>query len=72
MLAPNRAFFNPAKGTLDIENHGVAPDIELELSPALWRAGRDAQLEKAVETAMQSLKRNPPVRPKHPKYPVHP
>jgi tricorn protease len=71
MLAPNRAFFNPRKGILDIENHGVAPDIEVEFTPAAWRAGRDPQLEKAVQVALEELKRNPPPRPVRPKYPIH-
>ncbi len=71
MLAPNRAFFNPRKGTLDIENYGVAPDIEVENTPAAWRAGRDLQLEKAVQVALEELKKNPPPRPLRPKSPTH-
>jgi tricorn protease len=69
--APNRAFFNPKKGVLDIENNGVAPDIAVELTPADWRAGRDPQLEKAVQVALESLQKNPPVAPKRPQYPSY-
>lgn len=69
--ASNRAFFNPRKGTLDIENYGVAPDIEVENTPAAWRAGRDLQLEKAVQVALEALKKNTPPRVLRPKPPVH-
>jgi tricorn protease len=71
MLAPNRAFFNPQTGAFDIENHGVAPDVEVELTPALVRAGRDTQLEKAVQLALEQLKKNPPAIPKRPKPPTY-
>ncbi len=71
MAAPNRGFFNPKKGVWDIENHGVAPDVEVEYSPAAIRAGRDPQLERAVQIALDELKKNPPVGPKRPKYPVY-
>lgn len=72
MLAPNRAFFNPRKGMLDIENRGVSPDIEVELLPAEWRKGHDTQLEKAVRVALDSLRRNPPEPPKRPVSPAYP
>jgi len=71
MLAPNRGFFNPQTGAWDIENHGVAPDVEVELTPALARTGRDPQLEKAVQLALERLRKNPPAAPKRPKYPVY-
>lgn len=71
MSAPNRGFFNPKKGTWDIENNGVAPDVEVELTPAAVRAGRDPQLEKAVQIAMEELKKQQTIAPKKPKYPVY-
>jgi tricorn protease len=71
MAAPNRGFFNPKKGTWDIENHGVAPDIEVEMNPAAVRAGHDPQLEKAVQIALEELKKTPAVAVKKPKYPVY-
>ena len=50
-----------------MENHGIAPDIEVELDPKLVREGHDPQLERAVEVAMQSLKKHPlPTYPKPP------
>jgi tricorn protease len=64
VTAPRLAFWNP-DGTWDVENHGVAPDIEVELDPKAWREGRDPQLEKAVEVALEELRQNP--IPKHQK-----
>jgi tricorn protease len=66
---PNLAFYNP-NGTWDVENHGVPPDIEVELDPKAVREGHDPQLEKAVEVVMDLLKKNPlPPPPHHPPYP---
>ena len=42
------------------ENRGVASDFELEIMPADWRAGRETQLEKAVQLVMDVLKRVKP------------
>ena len=68
VTAPRFAFFT-TEGTWDVENHGVAPDIDIEMDPAAWRQGHDTQLEKAVEVAMQDLAKNPPQPIKHPAYP---
>jgi tricorn protease len=59
-------------GRWDSENEGVAPDIEVEEDPALWRQGHDPQLERAVAHLMDELKRNPPPKYKRPPYPVMP
>jgi tricorn protease len=70
VTAPNFAFYTP-EGKWEIENHGVAPDVEIELDPKAWREGRDIQLEKAVSWLMEELKKNPqkPVqRPPYPNY----
>jgi tricorn protease len=53
-----------------VENEGVPPDIEVEQLPALLIAGRDPQLEKAIEVALQQLRDNPVVTPKRPSFPV--
>jgi tricorn protease len=68
VTAPRVAFFS-AKGEWAVENIGVAPDIEIDLDPKAWRAGRDPQLEKAVEVVMGTLKKNPAPSPKRPAYP---
>jgi tricorn protease len=68
---PDWGWYNPVKGIWDIENRGVAPDAELEITPADWRADRDPQLERAVEIALQELKKRPPAQPRRPAYPVY-
>jgi tricorn protease len=68
---PNRAAYNPNTGSWDIENFGITPDIEVEILPKDWLAGRDPQLEKAVEVAMKELAKTKPAPKLRPKYPVH-
>lgn len=68
VTAPNLAFYNTEK-EWDVENHGVAPDIEVELDPALVRKGQDPQLEKAVEVLLEELKKSPPPKHEKPAYP---
>jgi tricorn protease len=48
----------------------VPPDIEVEETPATLLAGRDPQLEKAIEVVMQALAENPPQPVRRPPYPV--
>jgi tricorn protease len=62
VTAPRVAFRN-AQGELDVENKGVAPDVEVDLDPKIWRQGRDPQLEKAVEIALAEIKRSPLRKP---------
>lgn len=71
ITAPRWGLFNPKTGEFDVENKGVAPDIEVDLDPALWRQGHDPQLEKGVSVALTSLKEHPVTPVKRPKYPVY-
>jgi tricorn protease len=72
VTAPNFAFYSP-EGKWEVENHGVAPDIEVEMDPKAWRQGHDPQLEKAIEVVMDTLRKNPPQKTKRPAYPnYHP
>lgn len=41
-----------------MENKPLAPTYTVEPDPALWAAGRDQQLEKAVEVLLGKLKKN--------------
>jgi tricorn protease len=66
--APQSGFWNP-NGTWDVENHGVDADYEAEMDPAAVKAGHDPQLEKAVEVALELLRKNPPPKHKKPAYP---
>ncbi|MEP7336220.1 MAG: S41 family peptidase, partial [Acidobacteriota bacterium] len=68
VTAPHFAFYTP-EGKWDIENHGVAPDVEIDLDPKAWREGHDIQLEKAVEWLMEEMKKNPPKEHHRPPYP---
>jgi len=52
-----------------VENWGVAPDIDVDLDPALWRQGHDPQLERAIAEIMESLKSYKPPVVKKPAYP---
>jgi tricorn protease len=69
VTAPNMAIWNPDNGQWDVENRGVAPDIAVDMDPALVRQGHDPQLEKAVQVVMEELVKNPLPRLKHPPYP---
>ena len=58
MIAPRGGFFT-RDGRWAVENEGVAPDIDVENWPKDVIAGRDPQLERAVEEAMKLLKERP-------------
>ncbi|MEO8139542.1 MAG: S41 family peptidase, partial [Gemmatimonadota bacterium] len=58
ITAPRGGFFN-LEGQWDVENAGIAPDIEVEQTPALLAKGRDPQLERGVEEALRLLEQNP-------------
>src|SRR5690606_20820001 len=58
MIAPRGGFFD-LNGEWAVENEGVAPDIDVELIPKDFAAGRDTQLERAVQEALRLLEANP-------------
>ena len=58
MIAPRGGFFT-RDGKWAVENEGVAPDIDVENWPKEVIAGRDPQLERAVQEAMRLLKERP-------------
>jgi len=68
VMAPSVAIWNP-NGTMDVENHGIQPDIEVDLDPAAVRQGHDPQLEKAVEVVMEELREHPQPALKRPVFP---
>ena len=70
VTAPDAAVYG-LNGDWEVENHGVAPDIEVEMDPAAWRRGGDPQLERAVEYLMAELKKNPQQKPKLPPFPIY-
>ncbi|SDK73917.1 S41 family peptidase [Nonomuraea jiangxiensis] len=46
-----------------VENYGVDPDIEVVITPQDRAAGRDPQLDKAIELALAALEEHPPATP---------
>jgi tricorn protease len=68
ITAPRWALYG-TKGEWEVENRGIAPDIEVEMDPKLVRQGHDPQLERAVAVALEQLAKNPPVKFPRPPYP---
>jgi tricorn protease len=46
-----------------VENYGTDPDIEVEIMPQDFVAGKDPQLDMAIKTALAEVKKNPPLKP---------
>ncbi|MBE0675902.1 MAG: PD40 domain-containing protein [Bacteroidales bacterium] len=69
MVAPRGGFYD-VNGQWAVEGEGVAPDIEVEMTPSLVIAGRDPQLEKAVEQALKQMKEEIVYLKPEPKAPV--
>ncbi len=68
VTAPNLAIWTEDGWV--VENEGVPPDIEVDITPEDFAAGRDPQLEKAIEVVMDMLKKNPPKKLQRPPFPV--
>lgn len=60
---PRYAFWFEGGPGWSVENHGVDPDIEVDIAPQDWVAGRDPQLSRAVEEVLAALEERPAVRP---------
>jgi len=68
VTAPRMAIYG-MNGEWEVENVGIAPDIEVSLDPEKWRQGHDTQLEKAVEVVLKDLEAHPVSKPQKPAYP---
>ena len=69
VTAPDLAIFTD-EGWV-VENEGVPPDIEVEQDPAAVAAGKDPQLDRAIEIVLEALAQNPPPKPPpRPPFPV--
>ena len=55
---PEDALYTPDR-VWSVENHGVDPDIDVENQPADLLAGRDVQLETAVDLMMKAIAGRP-------------
>ncbi|MFQ5563520.1 MAG: PDZ domain-containing protein [Parvularculaceae bacterium] len=70
LTVPFFRFFDPDYHW-SVENEGVAPDIDVALDPIATNAGRDTQLERAIEEALARLETSPSPGPKKaPPYPT--
>lgn len=65
---PEFAWWYPAKGW-DLENWGVEPDIEVDIFPGDWAAGRDPQLDRAIAELERMIHEKPVERHQHPAFP---
>ena len=70
VTAPHMGIWFP-NGKWDVENVGVAPDVEVDFDPKAVRNGGDPQLDKAIEIAMAELAANPVKHPKRPAFPEY-
>jgi tricorn protease len=52
-----------------VENYGVDPDIEVDITPQDYRQSHDAQLERAILEVTRLLEANPPRLPDWPERP---
>ena len=58
VMAPRYAIYG-LHGEWEVENHGIAPDVPVELLPKDVAAGHDLQLEDGVKLVLEELKANP-------------
>jgi len=68
IAAPRIAFLG-LNGEWIVENEGVWPDVEVEMTPKLVIEGHDPQLEKAIEIVLQELESRPKREVQRPAYP---
>jgi tricorn protease len=71
VTAPTFGFWN-TEGKWDVEGYGVEPDYRIENAPHELAAGRDGQLEKAIEVILNMLEKsgkNGHQKPQKPPYP---
>jgi tricorn protease len=68
VTAPNLAIWTEDGWV--VENEGVPPDVEVEQWPADVIAGKDPQLDRAIDIILKELEKNPPTTKKRPPFPV--
>jgi tricorn protease len=68
LTAPVNAVFDPINNRWIAENEGVPPDIEVLLDAKSVAAGRDPQLERAVQEALELVEQSPRPKVTHPPY----
>jgi tricorn protease len=68
LTAPDNAVFDPINRKWVAENEGVAPDIDVRQDARNLQAGRDPQLERAVQEVLKALAQQPVLEVKPPAY----
>ncbi|MGL4419371.1 MAG: PDZ domain-containing protein, partial [Gemmataceae bacterium] len=58
VTAPNFAIYTNDEGFI-VENEGVPPDFDIDMLPKDVIAGKDPQLEKAIQLMKEALEKNP-------------
>ncbi len=68
---PNNSFYGK-EGKWWVENHGADPDITVDNDPASVMAGKDPQLDKAIQVVLEEIKKEgkPEIPVHHPPYPI--
>jgi tricorn protease len=70
VTAPHTALYG-LNGEFEVENHGIAPDIDVDVTPKDFASGHDSQLEAGVKNVLDELAAHPlptyPALP-HPNY----
>jgi tricorn protease len=70
LTAPDNAVFDPINRKWVAENEGVPPDIDVRQDAKSLQAGRDPQLERAVQEVLNLLRQKPTPEIKVPDYPT--
>ena len=60
MTQPRYALAFTSVGLYGLENHGCEPTVPVDFRPQDFVAGRDPQLDKAIEIALDALAKEPP------------
>jgi len=68
VTAPNLAIWT--EDGYSVENQGVTPDVLVEQWPAEVKNGRDPQLDRAIDIALEALAEHPPAQRKRPEFPT--
>ena len=67
-MPPRWAIYG-VNGEWEVENKGISPDVEVDLTPRDVADGHDRQLEMGVQVVLDELKTNPAPDIKVPPYP---
>ncbi|MDR3692656.1 MAG: PDZ domain-containing protein [Fimbriimonas sp.] len=59
VTCPAFSIFDPDTNEIIAENHGIDPDIDVDLRPDLAALGQDPQLEEAVKYLLDEIKKAP-------------